>query len=198
VLGVVWGAANVHDILASHFGLAVLNPGYWLAYGVEPLVTVPVIVLMAHQAKMAEWGRHTGWREQRVLRLVEILLLLAAVAMSAAPHFNEGPSALIYVVPPAMIAVSMAVLPIVAAQLGEIMLDARDDAAEAAGLTDDQSTLDKFVGRLHNVFEANARGEIGGERDELGVPSASAIRAHQAVGKSTAITIRKLWAAARS
>jgi hypothetical protein len=199
LVGMLWGAVNVHDILVSHFQISgTVNPGYGLAYGVEPLLTVPLIVLMAHQAKLAEWGRQSGWRDQRVLRLVEGALLLAALAMNAAPHFTEGASALIFVVPPSMIAVSMFVVPIVAAKLGAILLDARDDAAEQASLGDAASALNKFLGRLTSVFDANAAGEIGGERDENGVPSASAIRAHQNVAKGTAITIRKLWTAARS
>lgn len=199
LVGMLWGAANVHDILVSRFRItSPFDPGYLLAYGVEPLVTVPLIVLMAHQAKLAEWGRQSGWRDQRLLRLVEGVLLLAALAMNAAPHFTEGASALIFVVPPSMIAVSMFVVPVVAAKLGAILVDARDDADEAAALSDDDSALNKFLGRLTSVFDANAAGEIGGERDENGVPSASAIRAHQNVAKSTAITIRKLWTTARS
>lgn len=198
MIGVAWGAVNVHDILAAHFTLQVFDPGFWLAYGVEPLVTVPLIVLMAYQSKLAEWGRQTHWRNQWPVRLVELVLLLAALAMNAVPHFNDGAAALIYVVPPAMIAVSMFVVPIVAAQLGEIMLEARDDAAEAAGLADDESALNKFIARLTTVFDAAGKGEIGGERDERGVPSAASIARHQNIAKGTAITIRKLWSAARS
>jgi hypothetical protein len=197
-VGVLWGAANVHDIVTTHFKLDNTMALYYLSYGLEPLLTVPLIQMMRDRANMAEWGRALTWRRNWPVYLVEAGLLLTATAISTIPRMAEGWSALLYVVPPVMIAVSMILLPNGAHHLGEILIEARDDAAEQAALDDGDSPLAKFVTRFTAVCDANAQGEIGGERDELGVPSARQIAIHQACNKGTAGTIRKVMAAARA
>lgn len=197
-VGVAWGAVNVQGIIAAQFGLKMVQPGYWLAFGLEPLVTIPLIVLMAYQATLADWGRETTWRQQLPVRAVEVVLLGAAIAMNALPHAGEAASsAWLYVVPPSMIAVSMLVLPIVSAKIGRILLDARDDAEEAAALGIEGSALARFTDRLFSTFSAAKSGEIGGERDEHGLPSVSAIRNYQGCAKTTAQTVKKIMVAAR-
>lgn len=197
-VAVAWGAVNVQSIIAAHFHLTMIDPAYWLAYCLEPLLTVPLIQMMKDRATMAEWGRALAWRKSWPVFLVEAGLLATTMGISAGPRFADGPVAALYLVPSVMIAVSMILLPHGAHQLGEILAGARDDAAEQDALANEESALAKFVARATTVFEAVGRDEISGERDENGVPSASAIRAHQACNKGTAITLRKLLTSARS
>jgi hypothetical protein len=196
--GILWGAFNVHDILTSYFDLKRTDGLYWLSFGVEPLLTVPLVQMMWDRATMASWGRALSWRRAWPIYLVEAALLLGATAIATLPRLGDGKTALLFLVAPVMIAVAMIMLPIGHQQLNEILIAARDDAAEQDALANEESALAKFVARATTVFEAVGRDEISGERDENGVPSASAIRAHQACNKGTAITLRKLMAAARS
>lgn len=125
LVGVVWGAVNVQQGVARQQGLEWGQLAWFLAYGIEPLVTIPLIVLLKHQSDMSDWHRQTTWREQWPLRCVEAALLGVTVALNVVPHRHEGLGAAIYAIPPLMIATSMILLPIVSRQLGELLQEAR-------------------------------------------------------------------------
>lgn len=197
-VGIAWGAFNVHDILVAAFDFKRADGLYWLSYGLEPLLTVPLVQMMWDRATMASWGRALSWRRAWPVYLVEAGLLLGATAIATVPRLGDGKTAMLFLVAPVMIAVAMIMLPIGDRQLSEILIEARDDAAEAAELADSEAPLGKFVARLDNVFAADRAGEIGGVRDDNGVPSATQIAAHQGIRKATAVMIRRIWTNARA
>lgn len=140
LLGILWGAVNVQQGIIQWQSLDATHLLWYLSLGLEPLVTVPLVVLMTYQATLAEEGQQTRWRDQFPLRLVEASLLLMACAMNVAPHRGEGATALLYLVPPVMITVSMIMLPIMSRHLGALLLRAHAELQAADRSTDSEAT----------------------------------------------------------
>lgn len=74
--GIAWTSKGVHDALVGPNGTA-------LAYLVEPIFSVPLLVIMALSAQAAQWNRAFPPRHQRGrVYSLEGFLLLATVAMN--------------------------------------------------------------------------------------------------------------------
>ncbi|MEU4344673.1 hypothetical protein AB0H00_25985 [Nocardia sp. NPDC023852] len=83
--GVLWGSVNVQNNLMA--GSAIADPRYWLAFLVEPLITLPLIAIM-HLATTASREGHTIAKSKIVT--IEAALLLLSVMLNVIPHVAAG------------------------------------------------------------------------------------------------------------
>lgn len=85
VVGVVWGAVNVqHNLMA---GTEVADPRYWLAFAIEPMITLPILAIM-HLATTASRQAHHIATSKIVA--IETGLLALSLALNIAPHAIAG------------------------------------------------------------------------------------------------------------
>jgi hypothetical protein len=76
VTTLTWTSIGVHDALVGPGG----NP---VAYVVEPIFSVPLLVIMGLSARAAQFGRHFPPRAQRArVYALEVFLLLATISMN--------------------------------------------------------------------------------------------------------------------
>ncbi|MGH8920052.1 MAG: hypothetical protein ACRD0H_17255 [Actinomycetes bacterium] len=176
VAGVAWTSMGVHDALVGEGG----NPA---AYVVEPLFSIPLLVIMALSARAAQFGRTFPPPNKRVqVYLMEAFLLVATIAMNSVavlPGFGrwQGTAMLLaHVFPPVLIAASVVLQPLVAGFLGEILTDAHVGAAGNGPVRLDQDTVDTLT-LVARVRQAMSRGQLS-EWDDTGLPSISSIRRH--------------------
>ncbi|WP_433192129.1 hypothetical protein ACQP1G_25635 [Nocardia sp. CA-107356] len=85
VTGVLWGSVNVQNNLMA--GSAIADPRYWLAFLVEPLITLPLIAIM-HLATTASREGHVIAKSKIVT--IEAALLLLSIALNVMPHAAAG------------------------------------------------------------------------------------------------------------
>ncbi|QIS10624.1 hypothetical protein [Nocardia arthritidis] len=55
VLGMVWAGVNVQHNLVPNSDMT--NPLYWLSYGIEAMISIPLITVMVVATTAARWGR---------------------------------------------------------------------------------------------------------------------------------------------
>ncbi|CAM4525879.1 hypothetical protein NONI108955_43370 [Nocardia ninae] len=99
--GVVWGAVNVQHNMTT--GVPMSDPRFWLAFLYEPLVTIPLIVVMVTAATAARRGRPVNKRQ---IISLEVGLLLLTLVLNVGPHVMSANwhTAIEYGVAPIMIA----------------------------------------------------------------------------------------------
>jgi hypothetical protein len=184
IAGVVWTSVGVHDALVG-------PSGPLLAYIVEPLFSLPLIVIMAVHAVAAAWGRRFPTREHRgKVYAVEAGLLAATVLINISPvvpglgRWVDATTLLAHLAPPALILVAVVLQPMVAAFLAAILADAHVDAGEAGSARLEADTVDTLT-LVARVRSAIASGELA-VQPGTGRPSTEAIRRHFACEKRRA------------
>lgn len=182
--GIAWTATGVHDALVGPGGPA-------LAYVVEPLFSLPLIVIMAVHAVAAAWGRRFPTREHRgKVYALETGLLAATVLINISPvvpglgRWVDSTTLLAHLAPPALILVAVVLQPMVAAFLAAILADAHVDAGESGGRRLEAETVDTLT-LVARVRAAVAAGELP-VQPGTGRPSTEAIRRHFACEKRRA------------
>lgn len=177
-VAVLIGAANVQQTLAELQGITG-GLMYWLYAGIEPLATLPLIAILALQAS----GQHDGqnvWQNLRGgrFRKEKFTLLAVSILLNVGPHLllGEVKAALVWLWVPLAIVVSLSLLPALAHAFNERIVAAKTDAelgVPSGSLTGDQA---KLVRQMRMVEEADLSGQLGGQRDEHGIPSSTAVR----------------------
>jgi hypothetical protein len=81
VLGMIWSGVNVQRNLVPSGDMA--DPLYWLSYGIEAMISVPIITIMVVATTAARWGRELP---RGGVVLAELGLLSVTVALNAGPH----------------------------------------------------------------------------------------------------------------
>jgi hypothetical protein len=172
--GIVWTSVGVHDALVGPGG----SP---LAYVVEPLFSLPLIVIMAVHAVAAAWGRRFPAREHRgKVYALEAGLLGATVLLNISPvvpglgRWVDATTLLAHLAPPALILVAVVLAPMIAGFLAGVLADAHLDVADTAGRRLDADTVDTLA-LVAKVRAAVTAGELA-VQPASGRPSTEAIR----------------------
>ncbi|HKN97498.1 MAG TPA: hypothetical protein VJX10_10310 [Pseudonocardiaceae bacterium] len=132
VAGISWTSVGVHDALVGPVG----SP---LAYVVEPLFSLPLVMIMTLQARAAQWGREfpstTG--RSKVYAL-EAALLLATVLVNTSgvvPGLGrwQGTTVLLaHLAPPLLILVAVTLQPMAAGFIAEVLTNAHIETTQGA------------------------------------------------------------------
>lgn len=102
VLGMVWAGVNVqHNLVPSG---DMTDPLYWLSYGIEAMISIPIITIMVAATTAARWGRELA--RGKVI-FFETALLGTTIALNAGPHLASGAlgRAAEYAIAPVMVGV---------------------------------------------------------------------------------------------
>ncbi len=183
VAGIAWTSIGVHDALVGPGG----NP---VAYVVEPLFSVPLLVIMGLSARAAQFGRSFPPRGQRGrVYALEVFLLLATISMNTVSvlpgmgTWHNLATLLAHLVPPVLIVIAVALQPLVAGFLAEILTDAHvgTESVPPRLDTDMVDTL-TLVRRVHTAI---VRGDLG-EWADTGLPSISSIQRYLRIEKRRA------------
>ncbi|ODU05023.1 MAG: hypothetical protein ABS81_08715 [Pseudonocardia sp. SCN 72-86] len=174
VAGIAWTSMGVHDALVGPDGTP-------LAYIVEPLFSMPLLVIMTLHARAAQWGRTFPAPENRTrIRLLEAFLLLATMTINAAPvlpvlgTWHNVTTLLGHLAPPVLIVVAIVLQPLAAAFLATILEEAHVDVADSGTTRLAADTVDTLT-LVTKVRAAIASGELE-LWAETGLPSVEAIR----------------------
>ncbi|RJO72036.1 hypothetical protein D5S18_22905 [Nocardia panacis] len=102
VLGMIWAGVNVQHNLVPSGNLA--DPLYWLSYGIEAMISIPIITIMVAATTAARWGREL---DRGKVVLFEAALLGTTIALNAGPHLAAGElgRAAEYAIAPTMVGV---------------------------------------------------------------------------------------------
>ncbi|MGW5572395.1 hypothetical protein ACWEVD_14405 [Nocardia thailandica] len=85
VLGMVWAGVNVqHNLVPSG---DMRDPLYWLSFGIEAMISIPIIVIMITATTAARWGREL---DRGKVFFFEAALLGTTVALNTGPHLASG------------------------------------------------------------------------------------------------------------
>ncbi|WP_068056847.1 hypothetical protein [Nocardia xishanensis] len=102
ILGMVWAGVNVQHNLVPSGDMS--DPLYWLSYGIEAMISIPIITIMVVATTAARWGRELP--RGKVI-LFEAALLGTTIALNTGPHLTAGDlgRAAEYAIAPAMVGV---------------------------------------------------------------------------------------------
>ncbi|TQM28814.1 hypothetical protein [Nocardia bhagyanarayanae] len=102
VLGMVWAGVNVQHNLVPSGDMS--DPLYWLSYGIEAMISIPIITIMVVATTAARWGRELPRGKVIVF---EAALLGTTIALNTGPHLASGDlgRAAEYAIAPAMVGV---------------------------------------------------------------------------------------------
>jgi hypothetical protein len=102
VLGMVWAGVNVQHNLVPSGDMS--DPLYWLSYGIEAMISIPIITIMVAATTASRWGRELA--RGKVI-FFEAALLGTTVALNTGPHLAAGDlgRAAEYAIAPVMVGV---------------------------------------------------------------------------------------------
>ncbi|PXX66656.1 hypothetical protein DFR70_103405 [Nocardia tenerifensis] len=102
VLGMVWAGVNVQHNLVPSGDMS--DPLYWLSYGIEAMISIPIITIMVAATTAARWGRELA---RGKVVFFETALLGTTIALNAGPHLATGSfgRAAEYAIAPVMVGV---------------------------------------------------------------------------------------------
>ena len=87
LLAMAWSGINVQHNLVPDGDMSKLL--YWVSYGLEATISVPLIVIMVAATTAARWGRQLS--RKKVIP-IELTLLAVTVGLNAGPHLFSDPS----------------------------------------------------------------------------------------------------------
>jgi hypothetical protein len=197
--GIAWTSMGVHDALVGPVG----NPA---AYLVEPIFSVPLLVIMGLSARASQWGRtFPPPDKQGRIYALEGFLLASTIAMNTASvlpgagTWHNLATLLAHLLPPVLIVIAVALQPLVAGFLAEVLTTAQLDAG--AQTTQPEPRLDDatmaaltLVGRVQAALD---NGELV-KWDNTGLPSISAIQRYLRCSKTRAQMVWDAMKALRS
>ncbi|MQY23097.1 hypothetical protein [Nocardia macrotermitis] len=85
VLGMLWAGVNVQHNLVPSGDMS--DPLYWLSYGFEAMISIPIITIMVVATTAARWGREIA---RGKVVFLEVALLGVTIALNAGPHLVAG------------------------------------------------------------------------------------------------------------
>lgn len=188
-IGMLWSAVNIQQNLVPNGDKTQLL--YWLSYGVESLLSVPLIVIMVQATTAAMWGREV---ERGKIIFMEVALLLVNVGLNSGPHLVAGhlQKAAEFAVAPVMVGVVIWLHAWNSNRYSQLIATAYvpGEPEDAGKLGEDTAALLDLVARVQAAMRAgqlppselNTAGEVA--------PSSSKIAAMFGVGKADAALVR--------
>ncbi|MCM6776018.1 hypothetical protein NDR87_20015 [Nocardia sp. CDC159] len=85
VLGMLWSGVNVQQNLVPSGDMR--DPLYWLSYGFEAMISIPIIAIMVVATTAARWGREIP---RGKVVFLEATLLGVTIALNSGPHLVNG------------------------------------------------------------------------------------------------------------
>ncbi|MFE3542416.1 hypothetical protein ACFXK0_05530 [Nocardia sp. NPDC059177] len=172
VLGMVWAGVNVQRNLVPSGDMS--DPLYWLSYGIEAMISIPIITIMVAATTAARWGREL---ERGKVLLFELALLGTTVALNAGPHLAAGSfgRAAEYAIAPVMVGVVIWLHAWVSARYALLIESA---SVELPGDQPGYTPAERLAQPSYPTAEAIAAGATDTEADAQVVVTAPAERAH--------------------
>jgi hypothetical protein len=158
VLGMVWAGVNVQRNLVPSGDMS--DPLYWLSYGIEAMISIPIIVIMVTATTAARWGREL---ERGKVIVFELALLGTTVALNAGPHLAAGSfgRAAEFAIAPVMVGVVIWLHAWVSARYAMLIESASVELPGDAGY----STAERLPSR---AFQQQAADTLTADRQALG------------------------------
>ncbi|MEV0252318.1 hypothetical protein AB0H76_37420 [Nocardia sp. NPDC050712] len=85
ILGMVWAGINVQHNLVPSGDMS--DPLYWLSFGIEAMISIPIITIMVVATTAARWGRELP---RGKVVFFETALLGTTIGLNAGPHLSAG------------------------------------------------------------------------------------------------------------
>ncbi|WP_147289084.1 hypothetical protein [Nocardia mexicana] len=141
VLGMVWAGVNVQQNLVPSGDMS--DPLYWLSYGFEAMISIPIITIMVVATTAARWGREIA---RGKVVFLEAALLGVTIALNAGPHLAGGAPARAAeaAVAPVMVGVVIWLHAWVSARYAQL-IDAIPDNSAEHGRTVTHRIVDAFA-----------------------------------------------------
>lgn len=182
VAGISWTSVGVHDALVGSRGTP-------LAYVVEPLFSLPLVMVMTLQARAAQWGRefpsNTGRRKVYALEAGLLLATVLVNTSSVVPVLGrwQGTTVLLaHLAPPLLILVAVTLQPMASAFIAEVLTNAHIEPAQGAKrLSADTMDVLTLTQRIRDDWTA---GVLRASPD--GGPSISHVQSLYGIGKQRA------------
>ncbi|MBF6337251.1 hypothetical protein IU450_15305 [Nocardia abscessus] len=205
VLGMVWAGVNVQHNLVPSGDMS--DPLYWLSYGIEAMISIPIITIMVAATTAARWGRELA--RGKVI-FFEAALLGTTVALNTGPHLAAGDlgRTVEYAIAPVMVGVVIWLHAWVSARYAVLIDGApvidrdpqaiRIDARRTSGMPDggDHHSLEGAGtaangGRFHWEEEISTAPLNSGREPEHASPAGlREVRGNQSAGSNTPVTPR--------
>ncbi|MCF7547289.1 hypothetical protein [Pseudonocardia sp. WMMC193] len=173
IASLVWTSVGVHDALVGPDG----SP---LAYLVEGLFAVPLLVLMGLRARAALWGRSfPAATARRRIAWLEGVLLFSSIAINTTPvlpvvgEWRSVTTLLAHAGPPVLVLVLVWLQATTSAYFAQLLADAHVDVLDNGGtrLSSDAFNVMTLVKKIQ---AARSAGELP-DWESTGLPSVSAI-----------------------
>jgi len=188
ILGMAWSGVNVQRNLVPDGDIT--NPLWWLSYGVEAMISVPIVVIMIQATTSADWGQPL---DRRRVVLFEVGLLMMSIGLNVGPHIVAGrwSKAAEFAVAPLMVGVVIWLHAWVSGRYAHLIATAHVPGEDEPGrLGEDTAGLLDAIARVQagmaaglvKPSELNKPGEVS--------PSASKIAAVFGMGKGDAGLVR--------
>lgn len=180
--GISWTSVGVHDALVGVGG----NP---LAYVVEPLFSLPLVMIMTLQARAAQWGRvfpsPTGRRKVYALEAGLLMATISVNTSNVVPGLGrwQGTTVLLaHLAPPLLILVAVTLQPMAAAFIAEVLTNAHIEATEGEKrLSADTVDVLKLTQRIRDDWSAGVL-----RTSPEGGPSIAHVQSLYGIGKQRA------------
>ena len=118
VLGMVWSGVNVQRNLVPDGDMG--NPLYWLSFGIEAMISVPLIVIMMAATTAARWGKEM---DRGKVVVFELALLATTVGLNAGPHIGDWARFAEFSIAPVMVGAVIWLHAWVSARYASLILD---------------------------------------------------------------------------
>jgi hypothetical protein len=187
--GISWTSVGVHDALVGAGGTP-------LAYIVEPLFSIPLVMIMTLQARAAQWGREfpstTGRRKVHALEACLLIATILVNTSSVVPVLGRWQGAtvlLAHLAPPLLILVAVTLQPMAAAFIAEVLTNAHiENTRGAKRLSAETVDVLHLTQRIRDDWSAGAL-----RTSPDGGPSIAHVQSLYGIGKLRAQAAVDAW-----
>ncbi|GGK57897.1 hypothetical protein [Nocardia camponoti] len=178
VLGMVWAGVNVQHNLVPSGNMR--DPLYWLSFGIEAMISVPIITIMVAATTAARWGREL---ERGKVFAVEVVLLGTTVGLNTGPHLASGDygRAVEFAIAPVMVGVVIWLHAWVAARYAVLIEVASEEDVASEMVVADHVSRGHSAHEREPIAALTARPDtdhaLEGVAEALKVPSPVAVEA---------------------